>query len=220
VTTNPNIKSTLPRVSLDHSLLERDDTLSHLLAPERRYVLDFVDRLEQQSMLNDRSLYYLTTTYLDSTAFPLNERTASAHLKKFHRCLLMHLCRTRRLNRFHVLDTQPTLYAFLDVPSSKSKRSKPNSVPQRLSTFHHHSILVAHPRHIPMLNALTDEQAATAFVHDCRARCQLRTIDVQRINRDRSDLIRVVDYCSKYARKRPDNLYALEVYPIAKSEFQ
>lgn len=163
-----------------------------------------------------KTAYVVSITYADSVEFPLSPASANRHLNQVHRSLLSHL--SRRYNRPYFQEMEPIVYAFLDVPSSRIKKSEnASSAPTRLSTYHHHCIVLVDERHASKFDELTDRNVADDFVYDCRQRCRIRTIYVERI-RDYEHLAQTVSYATSYYRKNPDDIDRLQLYPSEKAK--
>ena len=129
------------------------------------------------------------------------------------------LCKTRHLELERFRKIEPILFAFLDVPGSKPKHYNSKVVPQQESTFHHHCILIADDQYVDQLDALTVPAAADSCARKLSEHCNVRTLNVQRVEQSEHALIRVTDYCTYHSRKRTDE-YAYQVFPISKSEFK
>lgn len=162
-----------------------------------------------------KTAYAVSITYADSVEFPLTPESANRNLMQVHRSLLSHL--SRRYNRPYFRKIEPIVYAFLDMPSSRIKREKATSAPTRLSTYHHHCIVLVDERHASRFDDLTDENVAAAFVHDCRQQCRIRTIHVERI-RDYEHLAQTVSYATSHYRRNPDDIDRLQLYPSEKAK--
>lgn len=193
---------------------------------EDRFVKSLAKSIRTRAQETNRAIYFVTTTYIESKDFPLTADVATNNFKRFHHRLLQHLARTHRINRPWFKEQEPFIYAFLDRPGSKSKHYKLNSVSKHESTFHHHSIVIANERHIPILDALidkkrdddsTDRQAAEMFAQENRFPCRLRSIHVRRLLSD-EQLERTVSYASAYAQKHQDDINSLLLFPKSQSE--
>lgn len=156
-----------------------------------------------------KTAYVVTITYADSVDFPLSPASANQHLKQVHRSLLSHL--SHRYNRPYFREIEPIVFAFLDVPSSRIKNEKANSAATRLSTYHHHCIVIVDESHVLKFDELLDDATVADFVHDCRQRCRIRTIYVERI-RDYEHLAQNVSYATSHYRKNPDDIDRLQLY--------
>jgi hypothetical protein len=103
------------------------------------------------------------------------------------------------------------VFAFLDVPGKTSTST-------RLSTYHHHCIVLVSEQHAERFYALTDDTAADALVFQSRQRCRIRTLDVQPINT--ADLARRVRYATKYYRRDISDLNRMQVFPMSSPQFR
>jgi hypothetical protein len=158
----------------------------------------------------NRTPYFVTVTYTDSVDHPLTAASANTQLKEFHQCLLNHLCSNIQRPCFRKIE--PIVFAFLDVPSKARLAT-------RLSTFHHHCIVLVSEQHVERFDALTDDHAAEALVFQSRLRCRIRTLNVQRIGSSDDDLERSVSYATKYYRRDVSDLNRLRLYPASTAKF-
>lgn len=158
---------------------------------------DYFQKLRNEG----KALYFVSFTYIEANAVPLTPAMATKNLRQVDRELRKYLYRKTGRSSFKKI--QPSLFCFLDVPGSKPKHYLHGGAPKHESTYHHHCIVVVDERHIPKLDALTDEMFAEVFVEKTKSRTYLRTIHVRRIDPTREDIRTVVDYSSYWSRKRP-----------------
>jgi len=163
-----------------------------------------------------KTAYYVTITYADSVDFPLSPASANKHLKHVHRSLLSHL--THHYNKPSFREIEPLMYAFLDVPNSKIKSTKSSAAATRLSTYHHECIVIVDEAHVPRFDLLLNADDADDFVHDCKLRCRIRSIKVQRIELSADHMTRVASYASKHYRNNIDDIDRLQLYPSEKAK--
>ena len=91
----------------------------------------------------NKSLYFLGTSYDAPPNDLLTPRQANNSLKHFHLCLLDYLAGASRINRPWFRRIEPAMHSFTDIPASKTKNYQMHRTHLRCSSFHHHSILVA-----------------------------------------------------------------------------
>lgn len=194
------------------------DPRSFLQTPtDRDYVLGLVKTFNDHARDKNRTIYFVSITYKESNDYPVTAAAAHNHLKRFHLHFARKLCKTRHLELERFRKIEPILFAFIDVPGSKPKHYNSKTVPQQDSTFHHHCILIADQQYVDQLNALTVPAIADVCARELSEHCNIRTLNVQRVEHTEDALIRTTDYCTYHARKRNDD-YAYQVFPISQSE--
>jgi hypothetical protein len=174
------------------------------------YISELALHLKQTARERGGHLYMLTTTYLDPLKFPLTKTRATLQFGKFHLFLLNYLAGHGHINRPWFRKIEPIIYAYLEPPGSKRK-ANPTYTPIKTSTYHHHCIVLAVSEHKSLFDDLTNETIAKQFTHDARKYCTLRTLHVQPILDTMGDLLKVIDYCSDYARRYPEDEHLLLV---------
>jgi hypothetical protein len=201
----------------------RDSTENHQNGkPACTIVRDLANHFSKLRSVHGKHLYFLSTTYRSPRDNLLTAPSANQLLRKFHICLLEHLAGSRRTGRPWFRAIEPQLHAFLDIPNSKPKQRTHFTTRFINSLFHHHSILVADPRHAPILDVLTDPVISEAITQQWVPRCHLLSLDIQPIGPNETDLAKVVDYATHHARKffhtdKWDEMYL--AFPKSDSEF-
>jgi len=184
---------------------------------DEKLLEDFTRRFENLIFKENKTLYLMTTTYLNPASFPLTPERVNLYLKKTYHQLLQYLHGNPRYSQESFTEIEPQMYAFLDLPGSKGKDYKKNAR-SRESSYHHHSILVADQKHVGKLNALTDEATSIAFASKWRNYSNLKTMNVKKINPTKADIYRTTSYASSWARKRPFDENAMQIFPQSRSE--
>lgn len=165
----------------------------------KRFVHDLAAAIHEKR-LEGKALYSLSVTYTESKEFPITQDAANRYFQSFHHQLLQHLAGTRHIerNRFRAID--PEIHAFVDIPASKPKSA--GTIPTRLSTFHHHAVLIADQSHRAKLDELMNQTGSSQlFANTVGQLCRVRSFHIVPIGPDFRDITRVVDYASSHARR-------------------
>ncbi len=189
----------------------------------RDIVRDLADNFHEKCERDRKSAYFITLTSPEARDTTLTAWQANGNFQKFHVRLLEHLAGSSRISRPWFRKIEHVIHAFIDIPNSKRKARRHLSKSARTSTIHHHAVVLCDSSHREQLDTLVDPIAAMGFVAALPYSCHVRTLNVQPIGRSLSDVVRVVDYSTQYARShfsKPEWQDVYRVFPISSSEFQ
>jgi len=188
----------------------------------RDIVRDLADNFHEKRERDGKSVYFMTLTYTEPRDMTLCTRHANDNFRTFHVRLLDYLAGSTRISRPWFRKIEPEIHAFIDVPNSKRKARRHLSKSTRTSSIHHHALVLCDSSHRVKFDALTDPIAAAGFAAALPFSCHVRTLNIQPVGSSLSDVVRVVDYSTQYARgyfSKPEWQDMYRVFPISSSEF-